>query len=324
MIKLNHIQFALICAVSASLLTPSALANNPRSWVSNNGSDNNTCDISSPCRTYQHAHDVTVPGGELNTLNPGDYGKLTINRAITLDGANMGYIQLPLMQNQQNPAVIVDVLSNVRVQAIVIVRNLSIVGTPGAPIPCVGVAWRNGLALYVENVSINGVQTGISTSLPLVEGIKPQLFVTNAIIRNATLAGISIAGAIPNGNQKATNIAVVVDHTVIENVGSGVQVATGSVNITHSLISRASDFGVIAAANLGPCSINLADSSITYSKNAIGTFAVGGLVRIAGNNIHDNESAFVSFGGQIISFGNNRVLGNAAAESLNGAPVAMK
>jgi hypothetical protein len=64
-----------------------------RSWVSNSGNDTNTRGtISSPCKTFQKAHDNTVAGGEVDVLNAGDYGTLAISKSITIDGGNLGHI----------------------------------------------------------------------------------------------------------------------------------------------------------------------------------------------------------------------------------------
>src|SRR5262245_3838990 len=45
-------------------------------WVSNVGADGFTCGAAtSPCRTFQQAHDNVAAGGEIGVLDPGDYGR---------------------------------------------------------------------------------------------------------------------------------------------------------------------------------------------------------------------------------------------------------
>ena len=41
----------------------------PRTFVSGTGSDGNPCTASQPCLSFQHAHDVTDPSGEISCLN---------------------------------------------------------------------------------------------------------------------------------------------------------------------------------------------------------------------------------------------------------------
>src|ERR1700686_5098439 len=51
-----------------------------RVFVSATGSDGNPCTFASPCRSFQHAHDVVAAGGEIDVLDPAGYGALTINK----------------------------------------------------------------------------------------------------------------------------------------------------------------------------------------------------------------------------------------------------
>jgi hypothetical protein len=53
-------------------------------WVSNTGVDTGSCALATPCRTFQYAHDHTSAGGEIDVLNPGKYGQLTISKAISI------------------------------------------------------------------------------------------------------------------------------------------------------------------------------------------------------------------------------------------------
>jgi len=61
-----------------------------RTFVSSSGSDLNNCDRLTPCRTFQHAHDQTLAQGEIPVLDPGGYGSVTINRAISMINDGVG------------------------------------------------------------------------------------------------------------------------------------------------------------------------------------------------------------------------------------------
>src|SRR5271169_2232175 len=63
---------ACLCAVAFAVAAGPAQATNPRSWVSNSGSDSNTCTLASPCLTFAHAITQTTAGGEVDCLTPGD------------------------------------------------------------------------------------------------------------------------------------------------------------------------------------------------------------------------------------------------------------
>src|SRR4051812_820307 len=60
----------------------------PRTWVSSTGSGA-VCSRAAPCATFQAAHDVTTPGGEINCVDAGDYGgglspRLNITKSISI------------------------------------------------------------------------------------------------------------------------------------------------------------------------------------------------------------------------------------------------
>jgi hypothetical protein len=57
-----------------------------RTWVSGLGNDGNPCSRTSPCQTWAGAILKTAPGGEIDALDAGGFGTVTITNAITLDG----------------------------------------------------------------------------------------------------------------------------------------------------------------------------------------------------------------------------------------------
>jgi hypothetical protein len=64
-----------------------------RTWVSASaGNDSNPCSRTAPCLTFAGALAKTTAGGEIDALDSGDYGPVTITKAITLDGGNVAYI----------------------------------------------------------------------------------------------------------------------------------------------------------------------------------------------------------------------------------------
>src|SRR4030088_162144 len=66
------------------LLSPAA-AQATRTWISGVGDDVNPCSRTAPCKTFAGAISKTAPGGEIDCLDPGGFGALTITKAITLD-----------------------------------------------------------------------------------------------------------------------------------------------------------------------------------------------------------------------------------------------
>jgi Divergent InlB B-repeat domain/FG-GAP repeat len=61
-------------------------------FVSGVGDDGNPCSREAPCRTFAAAISKTKAGGEIDVLDPGGYGPVTITKSITIDGKGMASI----------------------------------------------------------------------------------------------------------------------------------------------------------------------------------------------------------------------------------------
>src|ERR1700734_1668300 len=74
----------------AGLAIAPAHAQATRTWISGVGDDANPCTRTAPCATFAGAFAQTAAGGEIAVLDPGDFGPLTIDRALTVDGRALG------------------------------------------------------------------------------------------------------------------------------------------------------------------------------------------------------------------------------------------
>ena len=73
-------------SVSAAFTTGGDPANS-RTWVSAaSGSDSNPCTRASPCLTFAAALAQTEAGGEIDVLDPGDFGPVTITKSVSIYG----------------------------------------------------------------------------------------------------------------------------------------------------------------------------------------------------------------------------------------------
>src|SRR6476661_631755 len=75
----------LIAAAGLGLSALPASAQATRTWVSGVGSDANPCSRTAPCQTFAGAISKTAAGGEIDCLDPGGFGAVTITKAITID-----------------------------------------------------------------------------------------------------------------------------------------------------------------------------------------------------------------------------------------------
>src|SRR5215469_13177059 len=79
---------ALIAALT--LVSP-ASAQATRTWISGVGDDVNPCSRTAPCKTFAGAISKTAAGGEIDCLDPGGFGTVTVTKSITLDcGGGIG------------------------------------------------------------------------------------------------------------------------------------------------------------------------------------------------------------------------------------------
>src|SRR3954471_3545021 len=82
-------KFALPCTILGAILAlplyvGSAQAQATRTWVSGVGDDANPCSRTAPCKTFAGAISKTATDGEINCLDPGGFGGVTITKAITI------------------------------------------------------------------------------------------------------------------------------------------------------------------------------------------------------------------------------------------------
>ena len=84
--SISYVMAAFGFALAVGLMTAPASAQATRTWVSGLGDDANPCSRTAPCKTFAGAYSKTAAGGEIDVIDPGGYGNLTISKALTVDG----------------------------------------------------------------------------------------------------------------------------------------------------------------------------------------------------------------------------------------------
>src|ERR1019366_1861693 len=84
---MKHKLFLVIAVAALGLcaFSSAARAQATRTWVSGVGDDANPCSRTAPCKTFQGAISKTAAAGEINCLDPGGFGAVTITKSITID-----------------------------------------------------------------------------------------------------------------------------------------------------------------------------------------------------------------------------------------------
>jgi hypothetical protein len=294
MISRNH--FAAVAAFATLLSTASlAHAQASRTWVSGVGDDANPCSRTAPCKTFAGAISKTAALGEIDTLDPGGFGVVTITKSITLDAtAGLGGVLA---------AGTTGVIINAGVNDVVILRNLDINGF-GTGLS--GIRILNARDVYVENCKIFGFSNrGISD-----ERTAGRLFVRDTVISNNATTGIGASAATPG------TLTVAGDRVQILRSGNaGLIVGNGArATFSNSVISGNVNYGVYVTGNGAEVTVDA--SVVTANGTGLAT-AAGGVVRLSDTTVTGNSTGLsAAGGGSIYSYGTNRLEGNAA----NGAP----
>src|ERR1700754_1407697 len=82
----NKSKLLALAGTTLALLAVSAPAHAQatRTWVSGVGDDLNPCSRTAPCKTFAGAISKTATGGEINCIDNGAYGAVTITKSITI------------------------------------------------------------------------------------------------------------------------------------------------------------------------------------------------------------------------------------------------
>src|ERR671917_1952867 len=82
----RSIVVALALALALLALPSTAFGQATRTWVSGVGDDANPCSRTAPCKTFAGAISKTAAGGEINVIDPGGFGGVTITKSLTIRG----------------------------------------------------------------------------------------------------------------------------------------------------------------------------------------------------------------------------------------------
>jgi hypothetical protein len=282
------------------------------SWVSVNGNDTDDCSRATPCRTFSGALGKVSPGGQINILDSGDFGPVTINKSVSLLSAGtLGGIQVGT-----GTAITINIGANDKVM----LRGLTIdgVGTGSN-----GISFVSGGSLYIEGCTINNfVQYGIDFSPASGSG---KLFVIESAVRNNGASGVG--GGIwirPIGNGSAKAFLT---HVGLENNNFGLRAdgggSTGGINVTVKDGSASGNTNASIIAVTGTTVTQVMVNGTTISNNGFGPRADGtaAILRFSDATVSGNGTGLsTANGGTLQSYGNNQVDGNTVDGSAAAIP----
>ena len=266
-----------------------------RTWVSGVGDDVNPCSRTAPCKTFAGAISKTATNGEINCIDPGGFGSVTITKSITIDCRNTQGSILAAGTN----GMVINITSATDTKKAVIVRGITF---NGAATGLNGIRVLAANSLSVEDAIMDGfTQHGIS--IETTAGT-PKVAVDNSSFRNNVGNGINsfIIGG---------TVSLAVSNSRFNNNATGVNLSSNTKASVSNSVFRGNTTGLVAfSAALGIMGCDI-------SQNTTGVFAsTGGAIRITGNMITNNGTGLSVSGGTLVSFSSNMFQGN----TTNGAP----
>jgi hypothetical protein len=279
----------------AGLAIAPAHAQATRTWISGVGDDVNPCSRTAPCKTWPGAISKTAAGGEIDALDPGGFGAVTITKSITLDGGGGQ------------------------------VASILVTGTNG-----VNVSAAATDVIILRNLRLNGI---LNSGSPGLTGVQINT-AARVIIEKCDIFGFSTSG-VTAAPGSGTTLNVKIQETTINNTGTGLSAkptggATVNISIDHSWLDSNTGGGLkIDGTGGGPVNAAINDSSLSLNAGN-GTNAVSGpsgnvtmdLMRVTlAKNGGAGVQANVSGGGtSTVTVGDSMLSNNGSAwQALNGA-----
>ncbi|OOG55448.1 hypothetical protein [Rhodanobacter sp. C03] len=280
------LKLMLAVGVLSFAFITSAHAQATRTWVSGVGDDANPCSRTAPCKTFAGAISKTATQGEIDVLDPGGFGALTITKAITIDGGG------------QMAGVLVSGTNGITINAgatdTVVLRGIAFRGV-GTGVD--GVQILGAGNVVIDHCTFQGfIHNNIEVSLAssgyvlvqdstIVGGDKGVVITAtsgpgpvSALLKNVTVQGTRIALQTLRGHIDATH------STIQNNLGYGAQATVGSIGLENSIFSGN---GIAIEAESGG-QVNL--SNVDMFNNTVGIGAGGGIVASALNNRQFNST----------------------------------
>ncbi|MFH1794984.1 MAG: right-handed parallel beta-helix repeat-containing protein [Pseudomonadota bacterium] len=309
---------AAIAAAALIGFAGGASAQATRTWVSGVGDDANPCSRTAPCKTFAGAISKTAAGGEINCIDPGGFGAVTITKAMTIACED---VEAGVLNAGTNGVIV-----NAGATDVVVLRGLDFDSTPTST-GLNGVRFLAGAALHIEDCVIrdNGAATPNGNGVLFSPSTgSPELFISNSYITGngtaTTGAGVQIA---PTGsaNAKAT-----IENTTVANNSIGVRgvsngtTGTVDISIANSELSGGTFHGLVLQADTGTSKAMVNSTRIVNNANqGIRVIGANGIVRIGSSVISGNLTGLNAVsGGNIRSYGNNQLNGNGTDGAFTG------
>jgi len=304
---------ATVVAFAVTLLAAApAHAQATRTWVSGVGDDANPCSRTAPCKTFAGAISKTAAGGEINCLDPGGFGAVTVVKSMTISCETGSAGVLVSGTN--------GIVFNGAATDYLFLKGLDIEGVGTVGNSLAGIKVQSGGFLHVEDCVIRDFKNssaGFGIQIAPNSNFKFEILRTT-LFNNGT--GATGAGIQVRPTAGATTGSI--DHVYVDDnvFGIAADSSAGSsginISVQNSTVNGNSQSGIVATGAVG---VGVMVMNTAIVNNGTGLLAVGGggVVRVGLSTITGNGTAT---SGNVLSYGNNQINGNGADTVPAGVP----
>jgi hypothetical protein len=290
---------AFVIGIAAVCLLPGAAnAQATRTWVSGVGDDANPCSRTAPCKTFAGAISKTSAAGEINCLDPGGFGAVTITKAISIICIGV------------EGGVLVSGTPGITISAgatdTVVLDGLDFEGIGSGTI---GINIISAGTVHVRNTLVRGFTTGIN----MTGSVAMFVDLANSTVMDNTGEGIFCK---PTG----VPVRIMMDHVIMShNSGDGF-IANGngggtikaSIRASESVDNGAAGFAALSSTSVAQLMID-ASSAVNNNTSGIGASGAGAIIRFTRSSVTANTTGVSQdTGGMALSYGTNSVDGNGS------------
>jgi hypothetical protein len=278
------------------LASAPAHAQATRTWVSGVGDDANPCSRTAPCKTFAGAISKTAPAGEINCLDPGGFGAVTITKSMTIscEAGTAG-----VLVSGTNGIVFQGASTDY-----LFLKGLDIEGL-GTGLS--GIVFNTGGFLHVEDCVIrhftgSGILIQPNASASFVVA-RTTMFDNGSGSTGAGIRVVPTAGATTGVLDR-----VIADHNVFGIAADGTAGAAGiNVTVRDGNITGSTLSGIIAATGAVGTGVMVDRSTVSNNGTGLQAAGAGAVVRVGNSDITGNGTGA---SGTISSYGTNQFDGN--------------
>lgn len=303
--KIALLVAAMGLAFAPLLFAAPAHAQATRTWVSGVGDDANPCSRTAPCKTYAGAISKTAANGEINCLDPGGFGALTITKSISIV---CDYTEGGVLSASVNGFIV-----NAPAGSIVTLK--------GQDIECVGTGINGiemlnvGVILHVHKTQIrncrasggngNGILVANSSGTAKVLIADSYITDNGGTGSNAGLLIRPTAGAFSNVSVNRVQFEGNTNAIFMDGSGGG---GASNLTVKDSVLSSSSANGIAVSSTSAGFKAIVHTSSLAFNAGAGATAAgAGATLLLGGNTIQGNVSGILNSGATLQSFKNNQI-----------------